>query len=69
MYCEGFSQFPVRGKRRDDIREGLRVVGFERRVLIVFEVGADTVRIGRILYRGRDYERLLGSLPRRDDVP
>ena len=64
-YCEGFSQFPERGKRRDDIRKGLRVVGFERRALIVSEVTGDTVRIGRILYGGRDYDRLLGSLPRR----
>lgn len=49
--------------RRDDIRKGLRVVGFERRILIVFEVDAATVRIGRILYGGRDYQRLLGSIP------
>ena len=64
-YCEGFSQFPARGKQRDDIRKGLRVVGFERRVLVVFEVSEDTMRIGRVPYGGRDYHRLLGSLPRR----
>lgn len=63
-YCEGFSLFPERGKRLDDIRRGLRVVGFERRVLIVFEVQSDVVRISRIFYGGRDYKRLLGSLSR-----
>ncbi|CAN7256026.1 type II toxin-antitoxin system RelE/ParE family toxin [Rhizobium sp. LjRoot254] len=64
VYCEGFSQFPERGTQRDDIRHGLRVVGFERRVLIVFEVSGDIVRIGHIFYGGRDYERLLRSLYR-----
>lgn len=64
-YCEGFSQFPACGKQRDDICKGLGVVGFERRVLVVFEVSEDTVCIGRVLYGGRDYDRLLGSLPRR----
>jgi toxin ParE1/3/4 len=59
VHCEGFSQFPERGMRRDDIRRGLRVVGFERRVLVVFEVSPNLVRIGRVLYGGRDYEALL----------
>ena len=63
-YCEGFSRFPERGTRRDDIRRGLRVVGFERRVLIVFEVNSNNVRIGHVFYGGRDYERLLRSLYR-----
>lgn len=60
-YCEGFAEFPERGTRRDDIRPGLRIVGFERRVAIVFTFDADHVRIGRILYGGRDYEALLGK--------
>ena len=44
-YCEGFAEFPERGTRRDDIRPGLRIVGFERRVAIVFTFDADHVRI------------------------
>src|SRR4051812_37476702 len=26
-YCEGFETFPERGRRRDDLRPGLRLVG------------------------------------------
>ena len=53
-YCRGFATFPERGTRRDDIRPGLRLVGFARRVSIAFYVTASTVTIIRILYAGRD---------------
>ncbi len=32
--CRSLSEFPERGTRRDDLRPGLRVIGFERRVAI-----------------------------------
>jgi toxin ParE1/3/4 len=54
--CFGRSTFPSRGRRRDDILPGLRVIGFERRVNIAFVVTADTVFIEGIFYGGRDYE-------------
>ena len=57
--CEKLSQFPHRGTRRDDLREGLRIIGFERRVSIAFTVNDDTVRIARIFYGGRDVDALL----------
>lgn len=59
-YCEGFAEFPERGAKRDDLRSGLRPIGFERRVVIAFTFDDDHVRIGRIFYGGRDYEALLG---------
>lgn len=59
VYCEGFSEFSERGTLRRDIGEDLRVVGFERRVAIVFRVLDDHVQIVRIFYGGRDLERLL----------
>src|SRR5580704_9229934 len=37
-HCLGFANFPERGARRDDIRRGLRLVGFERKVTIAFSV-------------------------------
>ena len=52
--CLRLATFPERGTRRDDIRPGLRVVGFERRVAIAFHVDAARVTINRILYGGRD---------------
>lgn len=40
--------------RRDDLRPGLRVLGFERRVVIALRVGDGAATILRILYGGRD---------------
>ena len=57
-YCLGFVPFPDRGTRRDDLRPGLRVIGFERRVTIAFHVTASAVIIDRIFYGGRDWEGL-----------
>jgi toxin ParE1/3/4 len=45
-----------RGRRRDDIRPGLRIIGFERRVTVAFAVEEERVVILRIFYGGRDWE-------------
>jgi toxin ParE1/3/4 len=58
-FCAGFSTFPERGTRRDDLRSGLRITGFERRVTIAFHVTEELVVIDRILYGGRNAEALL----------
>jgi toxin ParE1/3/4 len=65
-YCGGFELIGERGARRDDLRPGLRVVGFKGSATIAFHVDADTVTIDRVFYRGRDVERALDpSAPRR----
>lgn len=61
--CEALRDFPERGNRRDDIRPGLRIIGFERRVVIAFTVNDRKVRIGRIFYGCRNYEALMGAKP------
>jgi toxin ParE1/3/4 len=58
-FCEAFSEFGERGTLRPDLGAGLRVIGFERRVAIIFRVLPDRVQIVRIFYGGRDIERLL----------
>ena len=50
-----------RGTKRDDLRPGLRIMGFERRVTIAFHVEPGTVTIDRILYGGRDLQRAFGK--------
>jgi toxin ParE1/3/4 len=55
-YCERLTTFPERGTRRDDIWEGLRLVGFERGATIAIEVTSDKVRIVRVFGRGQDVE-------------
>ena len=55
-YCLGFDLASERGQARENIRPGLRVVGFERRVTIAFSVDDVTVTILRLLYGGRQNE-------------
>lgn len=60
-YLAGFDTFPERGTRRDDIRPGLRIVGFERRVTIAFLVEGDEVVVANILYGGRELPDEIGG--------
>lgn len=55
-YCTGFDLASERGRARDDIRPGLRVVGFERRVTIAFMVSDRAVTILRLFYGGQNWE-------------
>ncbi len=48
-----------RGTRRDDIRPGLRVVSFERRVTVAFTVDESSLIILRLFYAGRNWEELM----------
>ncbi len=52
--CLRLATFPERGTRRYDVRPGLRVIGFERRLAIAFHVGPGRVTIDRVLYGGQD---------------
>lgn len=58
-YCDGLAAFPFAGNPRDDLRPGLRTVGFRRRVVIAFAVTEETVQILGVYYGGRDYDTLL----------
>ena len=59
--CLAPAQFPKRGTRRDDIRKGLRTIGFEHRATIIFQVRSSEVLIVRILHGGRDFDALFRS--------
>lgn len=54
--CMMLAKFPERGTRRDDILQGLRTIGFERRATIAFRVLKTRVEIVTIAYGGRDFE-------------
>jgi toxin ParE1/3/4 len=54
--CMALADFPKRGTRRDDIRPGLRTIGFERRAPIVYRVLPARVEIVAIAYGGRNFE-------------
>lgn len=59
--CEKLATLPFRGTRRDDVRKGLRIIGYKKRVAIAFLVEEDAVSIVGIFYGGRDYEAYLGE--------
>ena len=62
-FCQGFSTFPNRGTRRDDLRPGLRTIGFRHQVTIAFAVDGDRVGIIGVYYGGRNFEAMLREAP------
>ena len=56
--CRALNTFPARGSRRDDIRQGLRVMGLRRRATIAFIIEPERVVIHGVLGRGQDVTRL-----------
>jgi toxin ParE1/3/4 len=55
-FCQRLSVGSERGQVRSDIRPGLRIVGFERRLTIAFTVGDETVTILRVFTAGHNWE-------------
>lgn len=58
-YCETLRMFPHRGVPRDDIRPGLRMTNYKKRITIAFAVEFDVVYIIAVFYGGQDYEAIL----------
>ena len=56
QFLKGFQSFPMRGSLRNEVRDGLRIVGFERAVSIAFLVETDEVIILRIASHGQQLE-------------
>jgi toxin ParE1/3/4 len=56
-WCLRLDLASERGHIRDDIRPGLRIVGFEQRITVAFIVDRETVSIIRLFRGGRDWER------------
>ena len=54
-FCRSRALSPLRGRRRDDVRPGLRVVGFQRRIAVAFTVEANVVVILGLYYGGRNW--------------
>lgn len=57
--CERLGATPLAGVARDDVRRGLRVTFFRKRIAIAYSVAARTVTVLAIFYGGQDYESLL----------
>lgn len=57
--CERLGEMPLSGIARGDIRRGMRIMFFRRRVVIAYSLTANVVSILAIFYGGQDYESLL----------
>lgn len=55
-YCLGFDIFPERGTQRDDLGQGLRLVGYKHDASIAFIVTDSEVTILRVFMRGQDID-------------
>jgi len=55
-FCLGLDYASERGTLRDDVRPGLRITGFERRLTVAFTVEGDQVVILRVFYGGANWE-------------
>jgi plasmid stabilization system protein ParE len=55
-FLSSFDTFPERGTLRNEVRPGLRIIGFERRVSVAFMIEDDDVIILRILAAGRELQ-------------
>jgi len=53
--------FPLRGTPRNDLRPGIRLTGYRKRVVVAFEVEGARVNIVAVFYGGQNYEPLLGG--------
>ncbi len=58
-YCESLRTSPNRGTMRDDVRPGLRITNYKKRVAIAFDVDAEQISIIGVYYGGQDYETIL----------
>ena len=54
-YIEGFDLASERGALHDEVRPGLRIIGFERRLTIAFTTSDTEIRILRIFRAGQDW--------------
>lgn len=63
--CESLGEFPMKGRSRDDLHPGVRILPFDRIAVIAYRILAGEVEIINIFCGGRDYEALL----RDDDAP
>lgn len=52
--CSSLTDFPRRGRLRDEIYPGLRSISFARFVTIFYAVGTDDVKIIRVIHSRRD---------------
>ncbi len=61
LECQELETFPLRGRKRDDLMNGLRIYPLDKKTVAAFLVDEEecSVCILNIFYGGRNYEALL----------
>jgi toxin ParE1/3/4 len=60
--CDQLLVFPEAGRARNDLRPGVRILTFEKRVVIAYAIlPSGDIEIGRFFYGGRNYEAIISS--------
>ena len=63
--CQDLETVPLRGQRRDDLMQDLRIAPIDKKAIVAFIVDEkkQTVLILNIFCGGRDYETLMSEAP------
>lgn len=56
--CETLGEFPLKGRERDDLKQGVRTWPFERIAVVIYRVLSDEVEVLSIFYGGRNWETI-----------
>lgn len=59
--CETLGEFPLKGRARDDLQQGVRTLPLERIAVITYRVLPDEVEVLNIFYGGRDWEAVISG--------
>jgi toxin ParE1/3/4 len=59
--CETLGHFPMKGVARDDLQQGMRILGFERKAVIAYRVLANEVDVTNVFYGGRHWETIIAD--------
>ncbi len=62
--CHDLRLAPVRGQKRDDLRQNTRIIAVDKNAVAAFEVDEKkrTVIVLNIFYGGRDYDALMKDM-------
>lgn len=66
-HCRTLADYPYRGRRRDDVKAGMRSIVFRGSVTIGYVVVGDMVQIVAIAGRGRDIQRAMQDLDQKEE--
>lgn len=58
-FGESLAYFPMKGRARNDLQPGLRIIAFEGSAVLAYRIGADAIEVTNVFYAGRDYEAIL----------